>query len=369
VIRDADGEVCSLPPIINSDKTRIDLKTTDVFIDCTALDQTRALTTVVCLAAAFSLYSTTPFAIEQVKIIRNGEVTLSPTFDYSEFTVDLDEIRSRCGLRSLPTEEIVSLLGKMMLQATPLDGGKLRVVSPPTRSDFLHACDIAEDVAIGYGHDRICRELTRPIAAGCPLGINELSDRIRREIVACGWNEILTFSLCGRRDCYENLGLANDDKCVVLKNAKTVDYEIVRTTLLPGLLRVTKSIQEHPGTKGVLPLRLFEVTDVVLLDPTTDTGARNERRICATVADTKSKFQEIHGLLDRFFAMNGRPSGYRLIPEDCPTCVPGQRAAVAFGDQVIGWIGVIHPEVLVNFDLTTPVVAVELKVEPFVVKP
>jgi phenylalanyl-tRNA synthetase beta chain len=56
VIRDADGEVCSLPPIINSDKTRIDLNTTDVFIDCTARDQTRALTAVVCLAAAFSIY-------------------------------------------------------------------------------------------------------------------------------------------------------------------------------------------------------------------------------------------------------------------------------------------------------------------------
>jgi phenylalanyl-tRNA synthetase beta chain len=201
VIRDADGEVCSLPPIINSDKTRIDLNTTDVFIDCTALDQTRALTAVVCLVAAFSLYSTTPYSIEQVKIIRNGEVTLSPTFDYSEFIVSVDELRTRCGLLSLPVDDIVSLLTKMMLQATPLDDGKLRVVVPPTRSDVLHACDIAEDVAIGYGYDRICRELTPPSAAGCPLGINELSDRIRREVVACGWSEILTFSLGGRKDC------------------------------------------------------------------------------------------------------------------------------------------------------------------------
>jgi phenylalanyl-tRNA synthetase beta chain len=97
------------------------------------------------------------------------------------------------------------------------------------------------------------------------------------------------------------------------------------------------------------------------------TPARNERRICATVADTKSKFQEVHGLLDRFFLINGRPAGYCLIPENVPTCIPGQRAAVAFGDQVIGWIGVIHPEVLVNFDLTTPVVA--FKLERLLVKP
>jgi phenylalanyl-tRNA synthetase beta chain len=156
----------------------------------------------------------------------------------------------------------------------------------------------------------------------------------------------------------------------VLKNAKTIDYEIVRTTLLPGLLRVTKNILEHPGTKGAIPLRLFEISDVVLLDPTTDTGGRNERRICATVADVKSKFQEIHGLLDRFFVVNGRAvGGYTLVPEDSPTCIPGQRALVIFAGKPIGWIGVIHPIVLTNFDLTTPVVAFEIQVEPFMVKP
>jgi phenylalanyl-tRNA synthetase beta chain len=370
VIRDADGEVCSLPPIINSDKTRIDLTTTDVFIDCTALDHTRALTAVVCLCAAFSLYSTTPFVVEQVKIIRNGEVTLSPTFDYTEFTVEVEGIRSLCGLHSLPVDTIVDLLGKMMLRADPLPGGtQLRVVAPPTRSDILHACDIAEDVAIGYGYDRIAAELTHPIPAGRPLSINELSDRIRREVVGCGWNEILNFSLCATKDCFDLLGLPRDDNVVRLRNAKTVDYEIVRTTLLPGLLRVTKNIFDHPNTKNTRPLRLFEISDVVLLDPTTDTNARNERRFCATIADTKSTFQEVHGLLDRFFEVNGRVAGYKLVREDLPTCIPGQRAAVLFEGKPIGWIGVIHPLVLTNFELTTPVVAFEVQVEPFMAKP
>jgi phenylalanyl-tRNA synthetase beta chain len=370
VIRDADGEVCSLPPIINSDKTRIDINTTDIFIDCTAMDKTRALTSVVCLTAAFSIYSKTPFQIEQVKIFQNGEVTMSPTFDYTEFLVDIEYIRSRTGLRDLQTDTIINLLAKMMLTATSVDGDKLKVIAPPTRSDVLHACDIAEDVAIGYGYDRISNELTRPIAAGCPLSINELSDRIRREIVACGWNEVLTFSLCATKDCYELLGLPRMGDCVVLKNAKTIDYEIVRTKLLPGLLRVTKNVLEHPGTKGAIPLRLFEISDVVLLDSTTDTGGRNERRICAIVADVKSKFQEIHGLLDRLFVVNGKAvGGYTLVGEDAPTCIPGQRALVKFEGVVIGWIGVIHPIVLINFELTTPVVAFELQMEPFMIKP
>lgn len=43
VIRDADGHVLSVPPIINSDRTKISINTKNVFIESTATDHTRAL--------------------------------------------------------------------------------------------------------------------------------------------------------------------------------------------------------------------------------------------------------------------------------------------------------------------------------------
>jgi phenylalanyl-tRNA synthetase beta chain len=123
---------------------------------------------------------------------------------------------------------------------------------------------------------------------------------------------------------------------------------------------------DQPGLKKPLPLRLFEISDIVKVDKTTEVNARNERRFCATIADGKSRFEEIHGLLDRFFVING--SAYRMVAEDSPTCISGQRAKVLYNDQQVGWIGVIHPLVLRNFDLTTPVVAFELLVEPFMAR-
>jgi phenylalanyl-tRNA synthetase beta chain len=154
-----------------------------------------------------------------------------------------------------------------------------------------------------------------------------------------------------------------------VRNAKILDYEIVRTTLLSGLLRVTRNILDEPNTKNTLPLRLFEISDVVLLDPTSETNAHNFRRICATIADTKSRFQEIHGLLDCFFVINGYTAdAYKLLAEDTPTRIPGQRAQVLFAEKSVGWIGVIYPQVLINFGLTTPVVAFEIEIEPFLAK-
>lgn len=63
---------------------------------------------------------------------------------------------------------------------------------------------------------------------------------------------------------------------------------------MPGLLKTIASNKATP-----LPLRLFEVSDVVLRDEKTEVGARNERHLCAVYANNAAGFQIVHGLLDR----------------------------------------------------------------------
>ena len=52
--------------------------------------------------------------------------------------------------------------------------------------------------------------------------------------------------------------------------------QVVRTSLIPGLLKTIESNRKMP-----LPLKLFEIQEVVLKDDKRDTKARNERRIAA----------------------------------------------------------------------------------------
>lgn len=87
--------------------------------------------------------------------------------------------------------------------------------------------------------------------------------------------------------------------------------QIGRTTLLPGLL---KTIANNQGT--ALPIQLFEVSDVILKDSSagsifvfvfrqrkisnfSETGSRNERRLCAVYYNRTPHFEIIQGLLDR----------------------------------------------------------------------
>lgn len=66
VVKDANGAVLSLPPVINGHLSRIRLETTDVLIECTATDLTKAnivLDTVVTMFSQVSLSAILPVAI------------------------------------------------------------------------------------------------------------------------------------------------------------------------------------------------------------------------------------------------------------------------------------------------------------------
>ena len=56
-----------------------------------------------------------------------------------------------------------------------------------------------------------------------------------------------------------------------------------------------------------LPVKLFEASDVILLDAAAETGARNERRLVAVACAKEGSFEVIHGLLNRVMDVLGVP--------------------------------------------------------------
>ena len=68
VIRDARGEVLSLPPIINSEYSKIDLNTHDIFVDCTATDLQKAYIALNAVINGICMHSSTPLEVEAVRV-------------------------------------------------------------------------------------------------------------------------------------------------------------------------------------------------------------------------------------------------------------------------------------------------------------
>lgn len=61
IIYDAHDRVLSMPPIINSDHSKITLNTRNVFIDTTATDETKLAIVINMVALMFSEYCAEPF--------------------------------------------------------------------------------------------------------------------------------------------------------------------------------------------------------------------------------------------------------------------------------------------------------------------
>ncbi|KAL6769077.1 TSF1 [Auxenochlorella protothecoides x Auxenochlorella symbiontica] len=382
-VYDANRVLLSLPPIINGEHSKIliDAKTPqDILIEVTATDLTKANVVLNTVCAMFSEYCAVPYEIEPVEVVDAfGKSTVTPDVSPREMQVELAYIRSTTGL-TLDAEQASAYLRRMQLEVRALPGGQaLGIRVPVTRSDILHPCDVVEDVAIAHGYNNL--RITQPSDAttGRELPLNALCELLRGDVAAAGWTEILTWALCSRE---ENFGaLRRSDGAggaVTIGNPATAEFEVVRTSLLPGALKTIGANRDAP-----LPIKLFEVSDVVLPSDSAACGAVNRRRLVAVHCDKTSGFEVTHGLLNRVMESLRVPlvarlageegeraraaygGGYEWKAEDDATFFPGRCAAVYAKGERVGQFGIVHPQVLAAFDIAFPVSALELDLEPF----
>ncbi|MCJ1412670.1 phenylalanine--tRNA ligase subunit beta [Ptychographa xylographoides] len=370
VILDSNRTVCSMPPIINSNHSKISIDTRNVFIDVTATDRTKLAIVTDIMVTMFSQYTEEPFTVEPIEVIseHNMESRQVPDLTPRETQVDVSYINDCCGL-SLSAEEICKLLKRMSYFASPSSASKdvVDISIPPTRADVLHQCDIMEDVAIAYGFNNLPKYF--PSKSGTiaqPLMVNKLGDIVRLEAAMAGWSEVMPLILCSHDENFAWLNREDDGETAVkLANPKTAEYQVVRTTLLPGLLKTIRENKHHS-----VPIKIFEVSDVAFKDMSLERKSRNERHFAAAWYGKTSGFEVVHGLMDRIMLMlksafitseeglEGRgadESAYWIEEINDPTFFEGHSAAIHVKfegkEQVVGVFGILHPTVLDNYDI------------------
>jgi phenylalanyl-tRNA synthetase beta chain len=303
VIYDSKGVVMSLPPIINGEHSKISLDTKNIMIEITAIDKTKVEIVNQIVVAMFSMYSDEPFTVEPVKIVsdHNNETRQTPDLTPRETVASVSYLNACTGLNMSPQEQC-QLLTRMGHKAVPSknDSNTLDISVPVTRADILHQADIMEDFAVAYGFNNLPRYYPNKTAAvGAPLPINKLTDIVRQEAAMAGWSEVMPLILCSHDENYAWLNRKDDGtQAIKLANPKSAEYQIVRTSLIPGLL---KTIRENKHR--AVPFRVFEVSDVAFKALDTERKTRNERHFAAAWYGKGSGFEVVHGLLDRIMLM------------------------------------------------------------------
>ncbi|ETE62782.1 Phenylalanyl-tRNA synthetase beta chain, partial [Ophiophagus hannah] len=366
VIYDSNGIVLSMPPIINGEHSKISLNTRNVFIECTATDLTKAKTVLDILVTMFSEYCNKPFTVEAVEVTYpNGKSYIFPELPYRREKIKPEIINKKIGISETPSS-LAKLLTRMCLKSHVIgNGNNIEVEIPPTRADIIHACDIIEDAAIAYGYNNIQMTIPKTYTIANQFPLNKLTELLRQDLAAAGFTEALTFALCSQEDIVSKLGIdISATKAVHIANPKTAEFQVARTTLLPGLLKTITANKKMP-----LPLKLFEISDIVVKDSTMDVGAKNHRHLCAIYYNRNPGFEIIHGLLDRIMQLLEVPpskeNGYYIKAAEDSAFFPGRCAEIFAKGQSIGNLGVLHPDVVTKFELTMPCSALEITIEPF----
>ena len=228
---------------------------------------------------------------------------------------------------------------------------------PTWRPDSTAEIDVIEEVARHHGYDKSGRRVPTPLQNG------ELTPRqrgrraVRRVLQGAGFTEAMPNPFLAPDDL-ERAGL--NDKGISLANPLVAEESVLRTSLLPGLLKAVAYNQAHRAEI----IRLYELGSVFA--PSGDELPEERELIAAVEAgfgpDDGAAVQATR-LLHRFAAGLGL-QGITVANATRHGLHPTRSAEVHFRGRTIGEVGEVDPSVLASYQVSGRLAWLQLEAEP-----
>ena len=265
----------------------------------------------------------------------------------------------------ISTAAIKKILALLQLDVEISGKGTIVVLIPSFRQDLKSEADLIEEVVRIYGYDKL--PSTMPTIIGHPKRIErprELCAMVRDAMAAMGVDEIITYSLISKDD----LALVSEDfaqdEIVVIKNPLSIEQEIMRPSLIPGILG-TVAWNLNRGTENI---RLFEVGRIYRR---LDNGFAEEERMSVAFVGNKGggwlskgefTFFDAKGIFEALFNRLGIED-FSFRGAGFPGFLTGQAASIEVSGESVGFLGVLDKKVTENFDIEKNVLLSELDLE------
>ncbi len=351
---DATGEVLSMPPIINSEKTgRVTENTRDLFIECSGFEKKLLHELLTNLVTMFADMGGDIYSMRLV--YEDGSVEQTPNLLPLQRTFRFSSFKKLIGIE-LSQEDIKSLLIKMMFEVVSIDGDVWSVRAPAFRADLWHEVDILDDIARAYGYNNLPLTLPNVASIASELPLSRLREDLSEVMVGFGFLETYTFALTSIQDQLTNMLINQEQLSFVPISNGNETQNMLRVSLIPEQLKALANNRNRS-----LPQKIFEGAYVVLSDDSSDVKSTNMMHLTALITDKIANFTQIRQILDALVLSCGKYVD--VIPMSHPSFMEGRTGQVLLDGVPIGIIGELHPQVLVNFGLQTPVAAFEIKLK------
>ena len=261
----------------------------------------------------------------------------------------------------VPSNVIEDILTRLNF-GVKINGDDITLTIPPYRSDIEDYPCIAEEVIRMYGYDNIINTLldNASITVG---GLNKEQKDIenaKNYLVSQGFSEAITYSFISEKD-YDNLKLdkeSDEYKFVKIFNPLGEDVSVMRTTLIPSMLKVIANNLNKKNLSG----RLFEFAkEYHPIELPLTTLPNQEDCISLGMFGDDENFFTIKGVVEGLLSAIKATFKVDFVKCNRSFMHPTRSAEVVIGNKSIGYIGELNPVIADKLGIDKRVYVGEIK--------
>lgn len=343
-LEDSSG-VIALIPILNSERTKVTTKTTNLFVDITGTSEYFVDNTADMLACMFMDLEC---KVSKVAVKYKSKRIVYPEMKKRYIALNAEGVEEEIGVKIGP-RNVVSLANKMGYEAAILKNS-VRFSVPNYRLDIINEQDIVEDIAIAYGYDYI-----QPLAilSAQQGGIEQRQlfyNRLSETMVGMGFSEMMNSYLTNEETNFDKVLLQRKNTYIKLKNPKAKSITMMRTWVLPSVLKnLGMSVHEK------MPQKVFELDMAFYLS---GADVYEVYHIAGAAVDPKTNFNYMKSVIEAIFYDAGLDC--KIAEFQHGSFIEGRCASIKTQGKDAGFFGELHPKVLNNFGIEEPAVAFEI---------
>ncbi|MGY0693130.1 phenylalanine--tRNA ligase subunit beta [Virgibacillus sp. FSP13] len=292
-------------------------------------------------------------------VLNNPVVVDELDHSEKEVAINTDEINKRLGT-TITTEEIANILTKLRFSYDQ-QNDHFHVNIPTRRGDISIFEDMLEEVARIYGYDNL--PFTLPAGASQAGALTErqwLKRQVKNFMQGAGLMETITYSLTS--DDYVSKLISpevrNDNLSPVkLAMPMSGDHKYLRLSVLPELLQTVS----YNLARNQTDIAYFELGSIFISNEQETTKQPDEKLRLAGVLSglwEEHEWQQEKKLVD-FYVVKGIVEGlfnFLEVPVSfeqakLPDMHPGRCAKIVMNNNVVGFIGQLHPSQEKQMDL------------------
>ncbi len=249
-----------------------------------------------------------------------------------------------------------------------VEADRLDAIPPAVRLDVNIPEDLVEEIGRIRGYEHLRGTLPgRRILLRDLFTDQNLDERAREVLVGAGFDEAVSYAFASRRRT-PPIGIpGRPERMLEIVNPLSADWDALRTSLLPGLLRTAAA----NARVDVTPVRIFEISRAFW--PRAQAGKQPDEPLLLAILDSemgqdaehaKGILRQTKGVIERLrVELARRPVTFE--PRVCPGFHPGRCAVLREGDRVLGVVGEVHPDLVQAQDLPGRAVAAEIDLLAF----